>query len=248
MGIIRIEKYNDNCYRIVEYLHNQFSHTPKKLKNVVEKSDDDIFFESEQLSLDSKERFSQSVSRARSRVREIALCNYWDYFCTFTLNEEKQDRFDIDGFVRDFGYWIGNYNKKFNTNLKYLVVPEQHKNGAWHMHGLLSGVSPDSVITNEHGYLTMPYYEKRFGFINLSEIMDSNKTATYVAKYITKSDCALESKKHLFYSSRGLNGKMIVDYYQTNENFKSEWYNEYVGISWKNADEIADIIMNNTVG
>ena len=36
-------------------------------------------------SIDDKiERFSQSVSRSRSLVFEIAMCNDFEYFCTFT--------------------------------------------------------------------------------------------------------------------------------------------------------------------
>lgn len=35
--------------------------------------------------------------------------------------------YDIDGYVRDLGVWIGNYNKKYGVKLRYVLIPEQHK-------------------------------------------------------------------------------------------------------------------------
>lgn len=191
---------------------------------------------------DSNERFAQSIQRARARVRELALCNPWEYFATFTLNEEKQDRFDLDGWVKDFGNWIGNYNRKFNTKLRYLIVPERHKNGAWHGHGLLSGVAQDSVTINEHGYPTIKYYENRFGFISLDKIKDHNKASSYIAKYITKSQGGenLAKCKHMFYSSRGLQGRELVEFMPVSDDYISDWSNEWVGISWRSADWYAE--------
>ena len=159
------------------------------------------------------ERAASNICRARSRVKELAACNPWEYFCTFTLNAEKQDRFDLRGFKRDLGVWVGNYNKKFGTKLRYLIVPEPHKDGAVHAHGLLSGVAPSSLVENAHGYLDMPYYQRRFGFINLDPIRDPRKVSTYIVKYIGKdfgADGFAGSGEHLFLSSRGLAGKKVV--------------------------------------
>lgn len=179
-----------------------------------------------------------NLARARSSIRELALCNPWEYFVTLTLNPDKQDRFSLDGFVRDLGVWIGNYNKKFRTHLKYLLVPEQHKNGAWHMHGLLHDVSPQSVERNIHGYLDMPYYANRFGFISLDPIRDQNKCSSYITKYVTKDmGNGVKVSKHLFYHSRGLEKADEMAVWDVACIPIDVWQNDYVGIEWADSDE-----------
>lgn len=179
-----------------------------------------------------------NLARARSSIRELALCNPWEYFVTLTLNPDKQDRFSLDDYVRDLGVWIGNYNKKFHTHLKYLLVPEQHKNGAWHMHGLLHDVSPESVCRNIHGYLDMPYYANRFGFISLDPIKDQNKCSSYITKYVTKdTGKGVEVSKHLYYHSRGLEKAEVLTVYDVSNMPMEVWQNDYVGIEWADDDE-----------
>lgn len=179
-----------------------------------------------------------NLARARSSIRELALCNPWEYFVTLTLNPDKQDRFSLDGFVRDLGVWIGNYNKKFGVHLKYLLVPEQHKNGAWHMHGLLHDVSPQSVTRNSHGYLDMPYYANRFGFISLDPIRDQNKCSSYITKYVTKdTGKGVAVSKHLFYHSRGLEKAEEMAVLDVAGLPVEAWQNDYVGIEWADSDE-----------
>lgn len=249
MNIIKAERYGDQI-RLTEYINlGYFSKSSNNGKGRIAREEYDPS-ESASMNADggiersesptdevAPDRFYQSIQRARARVRELALCNSWDYFCTFTLNEEKQDRFDLAKWVKDFGVWIGNYNKKFGTSLKYILVPEQHKDGAWHMHGLLSGVSPESISVNEFGYDTIKYYENRFGFINLSKVRDSNKSATYVAKYITKGGSDIAKNKRMFFASRGLAGREFVEYFTTGDDYASDWYNEWVGLRWLTVDE-----------
>lgn len=179
-----------------------------------------------------------NLARARSSIRELALCNPWEYFVTLTLNPDKQDRFSLDGFVRDLGVWIGNYNKKYGVHLKYLLVPEQHKNGAWHMHGLLHDVSPQSVTRNSHGYLDMPYYANRFGFISLDPIRNQNKCSSYITKYVTKdTGKGVAVSKHLFYHSRGLEKAEEMAVWDVASLPIEAWQNDYVGIEWADNDE-----------
>lgn len=186
------------------------------------------------------DRCDSSICRARSKVREYGLCNDWDYFATFTLNGEKQDRFDLSRWVIDFGNWIQNYKKKYGcSEFAYLIIPEQHKNGAWHAHGLLRGLSPDSLVENKHGYLDLPYYAKRFGYISLDPIRDKRKCANYITKYVSKDAAAtaraLEAGRHLYYNSRGLKGKEIIEEWEGD--FESEWENDFVKIRWLTMEE-----------
>lgn len=157
-----------------------------------------------------------NIIRAKSRITELALCNDWEYFVTLTIDAQKQDRENLDEYIKAFGVWISHFNRKYKCHIKYILIPEQHKDGkSWHMHGLLHDVPENALVVNEHGYLDMPYYRERFGYISLSPIKDKRRCARYITKYVTKSlDCnnarIRELGKHLYYASRGLNGKTKI--------------------------------------
>lgn len=159
-------------------------------------------------------RLRTSIARTKSRIRELAMCNDFEYFCTFTLSPEKQDRHDLKRWIQDFCNWVGNYNKKFGVKLEYLIIPEQHKDGAWHAHGLVKGIAPQSIVVNKHGYYDMPYYAQRFGFMNFSTIKSRERCASYITKYVTKDVTstarAIGRGTHMFYHSRGLREKEII--------------------------------------
>lgn len=178
------------------------------------------------------EKLDNNISRAKSRVLELALCNPWEYFATLTIDAGKQDRHNLKEYIHDLGVWIGNYNKKYATRLKYLIVPEQHKDGAYHAHALFMGIAPSSLVKNQYGYLDMPYYGNRFGFISLDPVRDLTRTASYVTKYVTKDFASKRQKgEHLFYASQGLAGKEVV-HDGFCKGFGEIWKNDYVAVCW----------------
>lgn len=180
------------------------------------------------LSSDEKiERFSQSVSRARARVFELAMCNEFRYFCTFTQDEKKRDRFDLSAFRKDLAQMVRNLNRGRapDKKIKYLLIPEQHKDGAWHLHGLLQGLSdtdlrefrlnekiPKNIkntIKNGQKVYDWTTYRRKFGYFTCTEIGDITACSKYVTKYITKSlsSGVLDSGAHLYFASQGLRGR-----------------------------------------
>ena len=182
----------------------------------------------------NNEKLDNNISRAKSRVLELALCNPWEYFATLTIDAQKQNRYNLKDYIRDLGVWIGNYGKKYSTRLKYLIVPEQHKDGAYHAHALLMGVSRESLVKNQYGYLDMPYYSNRFGYISLDPIRDINRTASYVTKYVTKDFATKREKnEHLFYASQHLSGKEVLhDGVCKGFDVNAFWSNDYVAVCW----------------
>lgn len=187
---------------------------------------------------DDAYKLACNLARARARIREYALCNPWEYFVTLTLNSDKQCRYDLAEYIHDLGIWIGNYNKRYGVKLKYLLIPEQHKDGAWHMHGFFHGVAADSLVKNEHGYLDLPYYAKRFGYISLSPIKDKNKCSSYITKYVTKDvGKAIVLSKHVFYHSRGLAEAEVWHEGECWDMPDGTWCNDFVGIEWCNSGE-----------
>ena len=79
----------------------------------------------------------RSMRRARSKLRRLALSNEFDYFVTLTLDPERIDRFDGAAITRRLNQWCSNMVKRHG--LRYIIVPEQHKDGAWHFHGFFAG-------------------------------------------------------------------------------------------------------------
>lgn len=187
------------------------------------------------------EKLGNNLSRAKSRVKEMALCNPWDYWCTFTVSPQKYDRFDLAAYYRDFAEFIHNYNKRTDEayKVRYLLIPEMHKDGAWHLHGFIRGIRPNDLYINEHKYLTWREYEKRFGFISMSVIQDLVRTANYSLKYMTKDTARnnTELGAHLYYASNGL--KRAETIFKGYARAKCEWdfEGQYCRIKWYTMDD-----------
>lgn len=153
------------------------------------------------------EKLACNLRRAKSKVLEYCLCNEFDYFVTLTIDKSKYDRYDFPKYYKALSKFLNNYNTNNNTKVQYVLIPEQHKDGAWHMHGLIRGILPKHLKTNEKGCLDWTSYHKKFGYISLSVIKDRNKVASYVTKYITKqmAENNRELNTHLYYASKKLN-------------------------------------------
>ena len=160
-------------------------------------------------------KLNEAFCRAKSMVLQYALCNTWDYFFTGTLDEKKYDRFCLDKYQPDLSQFIRDKRKAYGTQIQFLLVPEQHKDGAWHIHGLLSGL-PESVLEKFHSpapkklvnsdYLNWPHYMHKFGFCSLAPIKSPVATAFYITKYVSKelSRRGGDIGKHLYFHSRPL--------------------------------------------
>lgn len=188
-------------------------------------------------------KIDPSLSRSRRTVLELSLCNYWEFFCTFTVAEANYDRYNLDRWHNDFAQWLRDLRKKIRKkgkpcDIEYLIVPEQHADGAWHMHGLFRGVSdfliPFSRLDKwgwyipkdlaDYGYYVWPDNWFKFGFNSLARIQNPVAVGFYISKYITKSmsdsvsgDNGIKKGSHLYYNSRGLNRpeKHLEVYYKT---------------------------------
>ena len=176
---------------------------------------------------DDSARFSQSLSRTKSRIFELAMCNEFRYFCTFTQNKELRNRFNLDEFRKDFAQLVRNLNRTRteDNKIKYILIPEEHKKGGWHMHGLLQGLTGEDLreftlaeklphkirnqLINGEKVYNWEKYSKKFGFFTCTAIKDNIACSKYITKYITKDlqQNALENNIHLFFASQGLKGR-----------------------------------------
>lgn len=172
----------------------------------------------------SDDKLINNVIRARGVIQQVALCNDWPFFCTFTIDKEKYDRYDFSSFYKAFTQWIRDYRKKYKCRIEYCFIPETHKDGAWHLHGFIKGI-PDSHISNfvrfkhprklvDGGYLNWAAASDKFGFCSLGVVRNSIGAAFYVSKYITKDLLRLNSSlgAHLYFCSLGLKRAFPLGY------------------------------------
>ena len=197
-------------------------------------------------------KLSCNISRAKSRIFELALCNPWDYFITATLNKEKYDRTNLKKYQKDLSRFIRNQRSKNGSQLKYLLIPELHSdNVSWHMHGLIRGVSEQMLSEfdpDKHplklivgGYKNWQDYESKFGFVSLGQIKNGQAVSGYITKYITKDTQknVTEVGSRMFYSSQGLKGAEVIKK-GTLATLPAQWdfSNDYVNILWIPKEEV----------
>lgn len=84
--------------------------------------------------------------RARSAVRDLGMCNDWSWFVTLTLDPQRINRYDPAEVVRHLNHWLDNHVRRHG--LKYVLVPEHHKDGAIHFHGFFNDALP--VVPSGH--------------------------------------------------------------------------------------------------
>lgn len=171
------------------------------------------------------EKLSNNIVRAKTRINELALCNEWTHFVTLTISKEKYYRYDLKVYYRDLSEFLHNFNRRRvpEQKVKYILIPELHKDGAWHLHGLIHGLQPTDLYINNNGYLGWKEYEKRFGYISLGNIKDSDRVANYITKYITKEmdKNVRELGCHLYYCSKGL--KVAEELYRGRAELLCDW-------------------------
>ena len=184
----------------------------------------------------SEDKLDQSISRARARIFELAICNPWEFFVTLTLDPARYDRRDLPAFRRDLSQWIRNQRRLHGCDFRYLLIPEMHRDGAWHMHGLVAGLRESAFEFNANGYLDYPPYRDRFGFISLSRVRVPEAVARYITKYVSKDLAARRGAvgAHLVYASRGLLGSELIDRgdFHPPAGLKPTFENDYVWVLW----------------
>lgn len=186
----------------------------------------------------NNQKLQDNITHTRSRIFELAYCNPWQLFITLTIDPQRYNRHDLKRYHRDLTHWIRNYNLKHHIKLKYLFIPELHKDKAWHMHGFIMGLPVEHLEINKNGFLDWPAYREKFGWCSLDKIRNNEAIAKYVTKYISKdlADCVKDLNANMYYCSQGLERAVEIkrgtltainvpwDY--ENEWIKCKWYDE----------------------
>lgn len=162
-----------------------------------------------------------SLSRTKGKIYNYAKCNDWDFFVTFTFSKDKVNRYDYDECTKKLSVWLNNLRKK-NPGLSYIVVPEQHKDGAFHFHGLVAGLDESEVectgkyvirkirgegcrtrfVRTDRKIYRIGRY--KLGWMTATEVQDKQRVVTYITKYVTKDMMSGLFGKKRYWASRNL--------------------------------------------
>ena len=155
----------------------------------------------------------------------------FDYFWTLTF---KADRYDYDLAFKKMGKWLEKMRKKYGK-FDYIMIPELHKDGAIHFHGVTGGLNAlivDAGVKHK-GAKVYNCLEWEHGFTTLTKIRDKEKTASYVTKYVTKEmqNSIVEKGKKKYWCSRGLR-KPDVTFSELNltPDLKPDFQNDMIAI------------------
>lgn len=248
-----VKEYSKN-YKIIIYHENYRiplnSGVPRK-RNKAKSSND--------------ENIHRSVRRSKTAIKDIFLSNRFEIWATFTFNcraclpkcnnnpctcdKSSCKRYDMDHCRRVFATWLANTRLNSSPDLKYLAVPEYHKNGAIHFHALLSGFngrlqdSGKRTKNNQIIYNATGYHSGFTNFVKIGERFDTQdfdsdyqRVANYLTKYITK-DMPLFFGRRRYLVSRGLarpkttvNGISYLGLQKIIKNHKPEFINNHYEI------------------
>lgn len=151
-----------------------------------------------------------SYSRTIRKIYDIARSDSWDWFVTLTFNGDKIDRYDYVVVGKKLSDWLSNLRRQ-NPDLKYLVVPEQHEDGAYHFHGLFKNVSESEFVFS--GCISRKNYELnkvynwstyKWGFTTATKVKDTSRASSYLCKYITKELCIMTKGRKRYWASRNV--------------------------------------------
>lgn len=161
-----------------------------------------------------------SVNRSIQTIYKYAQANSWEYFVTLTFARNAGvDVYNYSDCVKKLTKWLNNQRRKC-PDLKYLFVPEMHKDGAFHFHGLIANC--DGLTFSDSGRVAIgnKAYKRtkenqhfptiynmdnwKYGWSTATAVVSSCKSASYICKYITKDLVQGIGKRRRFYPSNNL--------------------------------------------
>lgn len=163
---------------------------------------------------EQERRTKKQLYAIRRQIKGYALANDFKWFVTLTYNPQKINSSDYQvakSTLSKWCRWMRDKYKKFD----YLLVPELHKSGAVHFHGLLGdipanfveAVNPKTgnpVIRSERQVYNLADW--KYGFSDCEKIESPQKAASYITKYITT---ALLTDKEMYKKKRYFNSQEL---------------------------------------
>lgn len=161
-----------------------------------------------------------SMNRTVNQIYAISRSNHWEYFVTLTIDPDLLDSTDFNLVSEKINIWTNNLKKRYAPELKYIFVPELHKDKKkWHFHGLFSQIGTIPLVFSGkvcigkyiYDYVRKPYATKiyniplwKYGFSTVTAVRDTSKAGSYLAKYITKDVSRSLHGQHRYLASHNI--------------------------------------------
>lgn len=162
-----------------------------------------------------------SQNRTKQNIYQITRANCWEWYITLTLDPKMIDRTDYDLCVKTVRKWFNNIKTRICPDLKYIIIPELHKDGkSYHFHGLLANTEgltfSDSGI-RQKGRKVFNLADYKLGFTNCTRVDDTRKVSAYITKYITKNlEISIKGKRR-YLASKNCDKAEVKEYNVTPE-------------------------------
>ncbi len=198
LHIVRLDSETGRLSLNDDYIFNPFTGEYEKLRTI------------------SEAERSQSVSRNRTinNLYYDTRSNVWEWFITLTFSPDKVDRYDFDSCTKKLQNWLI-MCRRICPDMKYILVPELHKDGAYHFHGLFADCDGlgfvDSGRKDKTGKTVYNIGKYRLGFTTATRVVSTEKVSKYLTKYITKDLCAATFGKKRYWKSRNLEQAEVVE-------------------------------------
>lgn len=149
-----------------------------------------------------------SLNSTKNRIYNIARSVTWDWFISLTFDRGKTDSSNYDIVVGKMQKFFDNFRQRYSPNMKYLIVPELHKDKEhYHFHGLLADVGNMQFRFSGKYKKGQPIYNIvnwTFGFTTATQVADTQKVSSYITKYITKASEQYLKEKRRYFASRNI--------------------------------------------
>ncbi len=194
--------------KIKEYPNGTKVYTVYNTALLIAETDNSIHFSEPLKNEKTAEELQLEKNRAlwkiKTKIKDYILCNDFDYFWTLTFDS---DRYNYTVAFEKMGKWLEKMRKKYGK-FNYIMIPELHKDGAIHFHGVTGGLNAvvrDSGVKHK-GVKVYNCTDWQHGFTTLTRVRSKEKTATYVTKYVTKEmqNSIVGKGKKKYWCSRGL--------------------------------------------
>ena len=151
------------------------------------------------------------LKQVKTNIVDLAYNNKdkFEYFITLTFDDREIGEYSHERVIYLLTSWLNN-QRRSNKNMYYILVPEFHKSGRLHFHGLVGNVpkwkfskaiNPHTkklIKVNNTQIYNLDNY--KLGYTTISKIKSKEKVTNYISKYATKELITLKSKKRYWYS------------------------------------------------
>lgn len=230
---VSVDKFASDLVRVRAFQNHVFTHEPVKCSAVMyvdtpfRDENGEIMkakpmLSDEELEFRRQESIRCSLSRTKNTILRLILSrNDWKFFATFTFSPDKVDRYDYEQCRKYIFKYLSDV-KKSCPDVAYLIVPELHKDGAYHFHGIFTKELPTVYVGEfkKTGGATYHCVGYDGGFNTATLVRDTVKCARYICSYITKDMIAVSKYKKRYFASENLHKSDRLNFFLSEENLK----------------------------